>query len=500
MRIATLLTVLLLLLPPAAAALPADMDPVRRAVVRISVVRQHPDYAQPWNPGEVSGSAGTGFLIEGRRLLTNAHVTSDARLIVVEKEDDPRRFEARVRFVAHDCDLALLEVLDPDFYEGMTPLDLGRVPALDSTVAVIGYPIGGRRLSVTRGVVSRIDFQTYSHSGVDGHLAIQIDAPINAGNSGGPVMQAGAAVGVAFQVFAGRAAQNVGYMIPVPVIRRFLEDVADGRYDHYVDLGVYQFPLVNPTMRRAVGLGPGDQGVLVSGVIQASAAWGVLEAGDVLLTIDGRPIFADGQVLMDGERMLLNEVVERKFEGDTVRLGILRRHERLTLDVPLNRPWPYLMQARSYDVRPRYLIFAGILFQPLSHDFMRGGRVRDVDLLYHYTQFLTRSLYLERPEVVVIGRILPDAANTYLEAYRHGIVDTVNGRRIGTLEDLAAALALPVADHEIRLLHNGRPLIVPAAAAAEAQARILEAYGIREAAYLDNGIVPERLRRPEVAP
>ncbi len=472
-------------------AQPGDMEAVRRALVRINVVSQRPDYALPWNPGDIATNTGTGFLIEGGRILTNAHVTSDAKLIVLEKEDDPRRFEARVKFAGHDCDLALLEALDPSFYEGMTPLPLGGVPALDSTVSVIGFPIGGERLSVTRGVVSRIDFQTYSHTGVDSHLAIQIDAPVNPGNSGGPVIQNHAVVGVAFQVFSSGGAQNVGYMIPVPVIRRFLDDVADGHYDQYVDLGIYPFELINPAVRRAVGLDGDNLGVLVAGVIQASATSKVLQEGDVLLAIDGRPIFADGQVLMDGERVLLNEVVERKFKGDAVRLDLRRAGRDLTVDVPLNLPWPYLLQGRRYDVRPRYVIFAGLVFQPLGHDFMRSAETRDIDLLYYYTQFLAKEIYLKRPEVIVIGQILPDPANRYLSDYRHKIVDTVNGRKIDTLEDLAAALDLPVDDHVIRLIGAGRPLIVSKAAAEASQKRIQEKYGIGQSRYLRDRIVPQ---------
>ena len=477
-----------------------DMDQVRGAMVRINMVSQHPNYAVPWGPGDIASSSGSGFLIAENRILTNAHVVSDARLIVVEKDGDPRRFEARVEFIAHDCDLALLSIEDPRFDRSAAPLVLGGVPALDSTVSVIGYPIGGERLSVTRGVVSRIDFQTYTHSGVDAHLAIQIDAPINPGNSGGPVMQDQTVVGVAFQAFGAETAQNVGYMIPTPVIQRFLSDVADGRYDGYVDLGIYQFPLVNTTLRRAVGLGPGDDGVLVAGVMRASATYGFLEPEDVLLAIDGLPIFADGHVLMDGERMLLNEVVERKFKGDTVKLEILRKGRRRMVEVPLNSPWPYLAQARRYDVKPRFVIWAGIVFQSLSHDFMRSAQARDINLLYYYSQFFTRDLYLERPEVVVIGQVLTDPANRYLSEYRHGIVDTVDGRPIRTLEDLKTALEAPATLHVIRLLGIGRPLVVDQEAAAASRERVAREYGIQEEFYLKDGIIPHDWVQPGRTP
>ena len=197
------------------------------SMVRISTTAQQPDYSVPWNPGNVAGGVGAGFVIDGKRIMTNAHVVSNATFITVVKEGDPTPWEARVLHVAHDCDLAILGVYDERFFEGTKPLEFGGIPALESTVSAYGYPIGGDRLSVTTGVVSRIDFQPYSHSEVDSHLAIQIDAAINPGNSGGPVMQNGKVVGVAFQGFSGAVAQNVGYMIPTPVIRRFLKDVEE---------------------------------------------------------------------------------------------------------------------------------------------------------------------------------------------------------------------------------------------------------------------------------
>lgn len=120
----------------------------------------------------------------------------------------------------------------------------------------VGYPIGGSRLSVTRGIVSRIDTTLYSHSQSVSHLTVQIDAAINPGNSGGPVLMDDKVVGVAFQGLM--QANSTGYMIPMPVIKRFLQDVEDGRYDSYVELGVDFFPLSNPAMRKHFGLSETD--------------------------------------------------------------------------------------------------------------------------------------------------------------------------------------------------------------------------------------------------
>ncbi|MFC1856450.1 trypsin-like peptidase domain-containing protein [Thermodesulfobacteriota bacterium] len=483
--------IVILLLPKRLQAYEPISKTIQNSVVKISVIAQLPDYNVPWNPGKITPTAGTGFFIGNNRILTNAHVSSNARFISVEKEDDSRKYEARVKFIAHDCDLALLEVLDESFYTGMIPMSLGRIPSLDSTVTVIGYPIGGNRLSVTRGIVSRIDYQLYSHSSADSHLAIQIDAAINPGNSGGPVLQKNGVVGVAFQAYSGAVAQNVGYMIPVPVIQRFLTDVTDGHYDRYVDLGIYTFPLLNDAHRRAVGLKKGDYGVSVGGVISAGAAAGILSVGDVLLAIDDLPIFSDGYVEMDGQRVQLIEVVERKFKGDKVRLKIQRDRKQMEVTVPLNLPWPYLMQSRRHDVRPRFVLFGGLIFQPLSYEFLKSGKVKDVNILYHYSAFLDNEIYLDKPEIIVLSRILPDSMNTYLAGFGNSIVHTINDKKIRTLEDVTTAFKQPSDYYVIRFVGQGRPLVLERKAVTEARERILRGYGVLQEIYLKDSIVPE---------
>ena len=486
-----------LALPSEGRAAADDISRIRKGVVKISVIAQIPDYAVPWNPGRMDRKTGTGFIISGNRILSNAHIASNARFIAIEKEGDARKYEARVRFVAHDCDLAMLEVPDKTFFKDTVPLSIGGVPNLNSVVAVLGYPIGGRRLSVTRGVVSRVDYQVYSHSMLDQHLAIQIDAAINPGNSGGPVFQEGAVVGVAFQGYRGDVAQNVGYMIPVPVIDRFLRDVEDGRYDRYVDLGIKYFPLLNGAYRRAVGLGPEDYGVVVTQVHSAGPCRDILEVGDILLAIDGLPIFSDGYVQMDGERLHMAEVVERKFKGDPVRLKILRQSEKREVRVILSSPWPFLMQAWHHDVHPRYVVFGGLVFQPLSRVFIKETKLMDIDVLYHFTYYLDNELYLETPEMIVLSKILPDPINVYLQPFVHSIVCEINGKKIRTLEDVFEAFKETSEWYVIRLLGKGRPLVLEREAVEEAKRRILDRYGVLREEYLGDSLVPEDWREPQ---
>lgn len=459
---------------------------IRKSVIKISCVSQTPDLRAPWNPGNLSKGRGTGLIISGNRILTNAHVVSNNRFLTVEREGDPKIYTARVAQIAHDCDLAVLEVDDTNFFKGLPPLSLGGIPSIDSNVGVYGYPIGGDRLSVTRGVVSRVDFILYSHSGIDSHLAIQIDAPINPGNSGGPVLQNGKVVGVAFQGYSGDVAQNVGYMIPVPVIQRFLKDIEDGSYDRYVDLAVSYFPLINSTLRKAYGLIDDNRGVVVTSVVPEASSAGFLKLGDVILTADAKEVASDGTVELNGERVQMPEMVERKFKGDTINLEILRDSQPLKVSVPLKPFSPNLMQGNSYDMKPRYVIQRGLVFQPLSRNYIATFGASNFRIRYMFDQYVNESLFLERPEVIILSDVLADPANTYITGYSQSIVNEVNGITIKTLNDLAVAFAQPAKKYTILLEGEGRPLILDGATLKEAHERIKTRYKITADSFLGN--------------
>ncbi len=452
--------------------------PVAKSLVRIEATSQDPDYKAPWNPGQVSGGVGAGFIISGNRIMTNAHVVSNARFLTVSKEGDPKPHPARVLHIAHDCDLALLAVDEPAFFKGTAALDFGGIPAIESVVSVYGYPIGGNRLSVTQGIVSRIDFQAYSHSGMDSHLTIQIDAAINPGNSGGPVMQNGKVVGVAFQGYSGDVAQNVGYMIPTPVIKRFLKDVEDGHYDRYVDLALSYQALFNPAARGALGLKDDDRGVLVGSVYGGGSSEGIVHPGDVLLAIDGLPISSDATISMDNDSVPLAEVVERKFKGDEVSLDILRNGKTENVKIPLSAPWPFTLHNNTYDEDPRFVIFGGLIFQPVDQNFMTEHEPEDLRLRYTFDFFIEDKIYKERPEIIVLSGILADPVNVYATDFRYAIVDEINGTRIKRLADVAAEFAKPAEYYVIKMAGAGRPIVLERKAVEEARKRILSRYAV----------------------
>ena len=136
--------------PPSAASTPAIPVPsIHRSLARITTTSQDPNYREPWASGQISEAVGTGLIIDGQRILTNAHVVSNARFLTVEKEDDPRKYTAKVQFIGHDCDLAVLKVNEPGFFKDTVLLEQPSVSDNKKTVKALLDEAG---VTVTRFV------------------------------------------------------------------------------------------------------------------------------------------------------------------------------------------------------------------------------------------------------------------------------------------------------------------------------------------------------------
>jgi S1-C subfamily serine protease len=449
-----------------------------RSVLRIEVATQIPDYQTPWNSGRFGGGIGTGFLIGKNQILTNAHVVSNQQRILVTIHGSPEKYPAKVDHIAHDCDLAILSLEDFSNFEDFPVFSLGEIPVLESLVTVIGYPVGGERLSVTKGIVSRIDFQPYSHSRSDSHLVVQIDAAINPGNSGGPVLQDGKVVGVAFQGL--RQADNTGYIIPTPVVKRFLKDIEDGSYDHYAELGISPFPLHNPAMRKALGLTENGEGVLIKNVVPTSSVDGILKTGDILLSLDGKSVDSDGKVLVDGEKVDLNEIVERKFSGDKVAIRFLRDGSWNGVEVILKPLPPSTMYAIQYEKKPRYIVFAGLVFQPLDTNLFATSKFKNITVRRLYSDYVSKGIFQEKKDVVILTQIEPDPVNSQIGNFTGLAVDKIDGLPVRDLNHAHELLYAenPPEFHVIELHGARRPIIIPSAKVKEANSRVQANYGI----------------------
>lgn len=459
---------------------------IYKSVVRIEVATQTPSYRTPWNSGKFGGGTGTGFIIGENTFLTNAHVVSNARRVLVTMHGSARKHPARILHIAHDCDLAILQVEDFTPFQNLPHLEIGTVPQLESQVRAIGYPVGGDRISVTRGVVSRIDFRSYAHSRSHKHLVVQIDAAINPGNSGGPVLQDGKVVGVAFQGLT--SADNTGYMIPTPVITRFLKDIEDGTYDQYVTLGISKFPLFNPAMRKVYNLDHDDPGILIARFYKDGPVDGILKEGDILTAIDGKSIDSAGSVDIDGERVDMSEIVERKFAGDKVQLDFTRDGKKQSAEATL-KPFPAAeIYSTQYGKRPQYTIQGGLVFQPLSRNLYAELALSNPRVRRLFAKYLTENIFKERKDIVILTNVLDDPINSYTTNYKGNAIKSINGVKITDIKQLHKLLNPEVIPEFFVIRCDGlsRPIILPGKDIQKHNTRILQTYGVDKPFYLGN--------------
>ena len=453
----------------AAGLFAAENNPLN-AVVKLEVQTSASNYLVPWQ--QVMGaSSGSGVVIDGQRILTNAHNISNSTIITVRKHNTDSIYTAKVEFVDHSCDLATLKVNEPDFHHDITPFEIGETPPLQAEVLAIGFPIGGDGLSMTKGIVSRIENRMYVHS-FRSLLAVQLDAAINPGNSGGPVFYRGKIAGIAFQ--GSRRGENLGYMIPCEVIRHFLKDIEDGRVDGFGMLGLTHCQLENPGMRSYYKMKPGQNGLLVTEVnpLTAKASPGTVKTNDVMLEIEGYKIANNGNIrLANGEPRYFTYALLGKQIGETVKLKLLRDGREISVKLPIRKPDQYIYPV--YDREMDYYCFGGLIFAPLTSNYLIALK-DDGD---HLRSKLILSKNAEDSDLVVLTMVLGDEVNIGFQGTAALLVETVNGVKVQNLRHLIELLEARKDGYAIiRFDQNPSPMVVDLKQFREATPRILKKY------------------------
>ncbi|KAF5462551.1 hypothetical protein F2P56_018549 [Juglans regia] len=325
-----------------------------------------------------------------------------------------------------DCDIALLSVESKEFWEGAESLNFGRLPCLQDAVTVVGYPLGGDTISVTKGVVSRIEVTSYAHGSSD-LLGIQIDAAINPGNSGGPAFnEQGECIGVAFQV-------NLWWIIEVIVCSGLCHWFWS--YGGFPSLGIFWQKLENPALRACLKV-QSNEGVLVRRIEPISDANNVLKEGDVIVSFDDIHIGCEGTVpFRSSERIAFRYLVSQKFAGDVAELGIIRAGKLMGVNVVLN-PRVHLVPYHVDGDQPSYIIIAGFVFTTLSEPLIDEECEDSIGL-----KLLAKASYslarFKGERIVILSQVLANEANIGYEDMSSQQVLKFNGTRIKNIHHLA---------------------------------------------------------------
>ncbi len=410
-------------------------DITKQAIVKIYNVSKIPNYLSPWSTS-MGSSTGSGTIIEGGYILTNAHVVANQAFLEVQRYGERKRYIAKVFAVSHQADLALLKVEEESFSSGVTPLTFGSLPEVEQKIVVYGYPMGGSTLSATIGVVSRVEHHTYAHSG-ETFLAVQVDAAVNPGNSGGPALSNGKIVGVVMQVIS--KSQNIGYLVPINMVKHFITDMKDGKYDGFAELGIGTQKLENPAMRRYYGLDNSVSGKLIDKIVYNSSMKSVFKVGDILTAIDGHNIENDGTIAFrKHEYTDYNYYVDAHQMGDRINFDIIRDRKPMKVSGILKNVADdmFLVKTTRYDSMPTYYIYGGYVFSPLTRNLIRStnrNRLRMSCLASKWKEE-------DKDEVVILLKVLASDISRGDNNFGMWAIDTINGKPFKNFKEFYAMM------------------------------------------------------------
>lgn len=362
---------------PALSGAQSETAGLENSVVKVFSSMRYPDPYKPWTKQAATEATGSGVVISGNRILTNAHVVMFASEVQVRANQSGNKVTARVESLARDMDLAILKVEDETFFKDRPALPcMSALPEIKDAVMAFGYPVGGDSLSVTKGIVSRIDFAPYGYdpagTGAAG-LRIQVDAAINPGNSGGPAVVGDKMIGLAFASLGG--AQNISYIIPCAEIEPYLADIADGRYDGKPVLPDRLQTLENAALRAFLKLPKDAQGIVVDEPAAVPGGAG-LRKWDVITKIGESGIDDQGMVKLGANsRVGFQYLVQSATRDGKVPLTVIRDSKPLRIDLPVKPARPNLIPSLDGNY-PSYFVYGPLVFSTASTEYV-GGFMRN---------------------------------------------------------------------------------------------------------------------------
>lgn len=417
----------------------AMQDAMQNSVVQVIAQIAKFNWLEPYKVEGEFENRGTGFFIDSYgHLVTNAHVVDQATLIWIHVPAlGKRAIYTDVIGFCPDRDLALLKVKDEDLaflyehFDSIIPIPLGDSDKVRRTepVLVLGYPLGNYMMKSATGVLSGLEF--YS-----GYALLQITAPINLGNSGGPLINAhGEVIGIAIATVHG--SQNIGFAIPINELRMVLDELYKPGLVRSEGLGI-QYNYATEELAQFLG-NPLPTGIYINKVYKNSLFQkaGVQE-GDMLYEFDGYAIdmYGDATVPWFRDKIMLTDLIARVKRGDTVNIVIYRAGERKEISFvfegtplyPIRKLYP------RYELID-YEVIGGMVIMQLSDNVINALLATTPDLI-PYTKLENKI-----EPALIITSILPGSYGQQVRSLAVGtIIAQVNGKKTKTLAELRAAL------------------------------------------------------------
>jgi hypothetical protein len=457
-------------------------SPWERSIVTLEVARRQYDYYQPWSQG-TRRLQKAGLVAGEREVLTTADEMFDRTLVRLQKGGRGRWWIGEVKWIDYHANLALVTTSEADFWRDLQPATLGSAAPTEGAMHILRWREGNledrraefTQFSVREGQLSPIN-----------QAVLEVSSEIQAAGWGEPVVVNSHVAGL----LTSQEGRNA-YAMPASFIRAILEARRKGTYQGLGYFHFYWQPAKNPATLSLLGLTGEPRGAIVIHVPdRPDGGTQVLKPKDLLLNIDGFDIDIQGDYTDPefGHLNLESLATRRKWAGEEMKMRIWRDGKPMEASYRLPK-YKYTNALVPYAVRdqePEYLIVGGLIFQPLTDSYLQSWGAdwkRNAPFrLYYYNN---EEPTPERPSLVLLSHVLPDAYNIGYQDQKYLVIDKVNGQRVSRLPELRDALQRPLNGfHVLEFVHGDslcRMVLAAGDAEREATARVLQHYGIDQA-------------------
>ena len=452
--------------PPSATPVEAETEqaaakaeqPVEQQIglLDIASTRQDYNYARPWEKKSPNTGEFKGVYLGGGRVLTVGRAARSATYVEIRLPDHSRMVPAKVLKFDNELDLALLTVEHPEdasVFDGLAELPVGEPLSTGESAEL--YSLTSNFTPQRVGV----EVESVNEDESLPRLELRAERPVHM-EAGLPILKDGRLVAL---VDEHESREQSLTCINAEFISRLLDDSTASGNDVPV-IGVEFVHLDDPVFSKYLKIDPQQGGVYVSKVYPGGAAQAVgIRKGDVVISIEGLPLDKLGRCkhpiygLMDAPHVIRS----LKPVGQQIRLTISRDGVQQEVSVPLNRDAAEksLLGQEKPGEAPRYIVWGGLVFQPLTESLLQGRNNMNLYLL-ELKDRAEELLAEGRQEIVGLTLVIPTPATLSYDGLDFAMVEQVNGKRVHSFAEFAELLDAPTEDGLTELTLNRPPYTI----------------------------------------
>ena len=452
------------------------------SVLEVLVTYQTFDERLPWRLSPPQNRSGYGLVVGPDRILTTEDLVRQTTLVEVRRPGRASKFTALVNTADPQLNAALLTVQDKGLLPYLEPVVLATNLERGAETRIVQYEESGATQEGTGRIVElSVEALPAAPSAV---LTCRVLSDLRVMNTGAPVFIGSHLAGLMMRYDAQRQS---GFVLPAPILASFLHAASLPLYHAPPYAGFTWSALVDPVLRRYLGVPEIGDGIQIVQTVPTSSAAGSLLPNDVILRWDGFAVDNQGFYLDPdyGRLRLSHAIAGRRHAGETISVELVRSGQPRTVSITLTsyNEADALIPENTAGTPPDYLVECGFVLRELTGSYLRNGErglVNANPRLAHI--YLTRATQPERPgdRIVILSSVLPDPVNIGYQEFRDDVVTAVNGEPVRNLRDVARCVDRDGGITRLRLHGIGVDLALDPALRAEANARISHAYRIPE--------------------